>query len=116
MNERSHMINHLRIISLSSLSQFGKNARKRRLQLEMKQDELAHRAGVTQQHISAIERGNREPYLDLAFKIAQVLDTSVDALLGNTGGSDYRREALALREQLAEYDVKLKKVNRILKP
>lgn len=46
--------------------------RHRFLQGEMTQEELARRVGVTRQTIAAIERGNYDPSVSLALRIARV--------------------------------------------
>lgn len=45
---------------------------------EMTQKELAARVGVTRQTIVAIENAKYSPTLELAFKIAEVFDVSVE--------------------------------------
>lgn len=47
---------------------------------EMTQQMLAELVGVTRQTIIAIEKGKYSPSLEIAFKIARVFDTSVDAV------------------------------------
>jgi len=47
---------------------------------EMTQADLAERVGVTRQTIIAIEKGKYAPSLEVAFRIAGVFDTSVDAV------------------------------------
>ena len=44
----------------------------------MTQKELAARVGVTRQTIVAIENAKYSPTLELAFKIAEVFDVSVE--------------------------------------
>lgn len=44
------------------------------------QKDLAHSVNVTRQTIIAIEKGNYTPSVELALKIAQFFDTSVDEL------------------------------------
>jgi putative transcriptional regulator len=44
---------------------------------EMTQQELAERSGVTRQTIIAIEAGNYNPSLELAFKIARVFGAEI---------------------------------------
>ena len=46
----------------------------------MRQEDLATAAGVTRQTIIAIENDKYDPTLALAFKLAQQLSTTVDAL------------------------------------
>ena len=44
---------------------------------EMTQKDLAHKAGVSRQTIIAIEGGNYNPSLELAFKIADVFSVPI---------------------------------------
>ncbi len=44
----------------------------------MTQAELADRIGVTRQTVIAIERGRYSPSLEVAFKIARVLEVPLD--------------------------------------
>lgn len=45
---------------------------------EMTQAELADRIGVTRQTVIAIERGRYSPSLEVAFRIARVLDVPLE--------------------------------------
>lgn len=57
------------------------NIRKLRfLEDEMTQAELADLVGVTRQTIIAIEQGKYSPSLEVAFRIAEVFDVTVDAV------------------------------------
>lgn len=47
---------------------------------EMTQAELADRLGVTRQTVIAIEQGKYSPSLEMAFQIARVFRTSLDAV------------------------------------
>lgn len=58
----------------------------RRKTLKLSQAEVAQLAAVTRQTINAIENDKYDPSLSLAFKLAQILNTSVDDLF------DYRSE------------------------
>lgn len=44
------------------------------------QEELAERVGVSRQTISAIEKGNYNPSVNLCIKICQTLDKTLDDL------------------------------------
>ena len=46
----------------------------------LSQEELARRCGVSRQTVNAIENNKYDPTLALAFRLAQVLGTTVDAL------------------------------------
>lgn len=47
---------------------------------DITQEDLAHSIGVTRQTIIAIERGNYNPSLELAFKIARYFDVSIEEI------------------------------------
>lgn len=51
---------------------------------EMTQAELARRVGVTRQTILAIEQGKYSPSLEMAFQIAEVFDSPLDAVFHYT--------------------------------
>lgn len=57
------------------------NMRVRRAELNITQEELALRTGITQAYLSGIERENRNPSLDNIQKIAVALELSPSALL-----------------------------------
>ncbi|ACA83332.1 Transcriptional regulator, Cro/CI family [Leuconostoc citreum KM20] len=54
--------------------------RKRRKERHLSQDMLAQKANVTRQTINAIENAKYDPSLALAFKLATILETTVDQL------------------------------------
>lgn len=45
---------------------------------EMTQQHLAEEVGVTRQTIMSIEKGKYSPSLELAFRMAQVFETTID--------------------------------------
>jgi len=47
---------------------------------EMTQQDLADRVGVTRQTILSIEKGNYNPSVELALRLARVFGTTVEAL------------------------------------
>ena len=47
---------------------------------EMSQAELAQRVGVSRQTIVAVEKGNYNPSVELALRLARVLATTVEEL------------------------------------
>lgn len=56
----------------------------RRKRLNMSQEELAFRVGVSQRQISHYEHGKHEPTASVLNKLATELDTTTDYLLGRT--------------------------------
>lgn len=57
------------------------NMRVRRAELDITQEELALRTGITQAYLSGIEREKRNPSLDNIQKIAAALELTPPALL-----------------------------------
>ena len=51
-----------------------------RNELGLSQEELGKRCGVSRQTINAIENQKYDPSLPLAFQLARILGTTVDAL------------------------------------
>ena len=51
-----------------------------RKELGLSQEELGKRCGVSHQTINAIENQKYDPSLPLAFQLARILGTTVDAL------------------------------------
>lgn len=52
---------------------------------DMTQEELARTVGVTRQTINAIEKGKYNPSLDLAFKLAELFDMTIEELFSYGG-------------------------------
>ncbi len=59
----------------------GKNIRKYRLQLELRQEDVAEAVGCTGSHIGQIENNRGIPSLEMVVNIANVLHVTVDQLL-----------------------------------
>ncbi len=51
-----------------------------RSQLNLRQEDLANKLGVTRQTINAIENDKYNPSLELAMKLAKLFNTSVEAI------------------------------------
>lgn len=63
----------------------GERIRRMRMQRGWSQRELGKRAGISQQAVSAIERGERAGLVDNLEAIAQALNTTAGKLLGDNG-------------------------------
>ncbi len=69
-----------RPVNFSGDNMLHNRLRERRLRLGLTQEELAEKAEVARQTVSGIEAGQYGPSLAVALRIAQALDTSLDAL------------------------------------
>ena len=56
--------------------------------LNLSQEEIASRCKVSRQTINAIENNKYDPTLQLAFKLAYVLNTTVDELFNSEQDND----------------------------
>ena len=63
----------------------GRNARHFRLACGLTQEQLSERSGLTQQYISGLEQGRRNPTVVTLFELAQALDTTPAALITPRG-------------------------------
>lgn len=66
----------------------GSKIKKYRMSIKMTQAEFAERLGVTGASVSAYENGTRQPSFDVLVKIANILGTTTDNLLGRTKNED----------------------------
>ena len=62
-------------------TEVGRRVAIRRKRTGMTQDQFAQKLGVTDAHISYLERGERGPSLAMLHKMARVLKTTVGALV-----------------------------------
>jgi transcriptional regulator with XRE-family HTH domain len=62
----------------------GKRIADRRTHLKIKQNDLAERIGVSNNHLSSIERGKEKPSLDVLISICNELRVTPDYLLMGT--------------------------------
>jgi transcriptional regulator with XRE-family HTH domain len=63
------------------LDAFGRLLRRRRRDLELSQEALAHFSGVSAKHIGEIERANKEPGLTTVLKLLRPLGLPEEQLL-----------------------------------
>lgn len=62
----------------------GDRIKRYRMSIKMTQADFAQRLGVTGAAVSAYENGVRQPSLEILVKIANILGTTTDNLLGRT--------------------------------
>lgn len=67
------------------MNRIGERIREYRLSIKMTQADFASRLGVTGAAVSAYENGNRLPSYEVLVKVANILGTTTDALLGRQG-------------------------------
>lgn len=63
------------------VTEVGKRVAVRRKRAGMTQDQFAQKLGITDAHVSYLERGERGPSLVMLHKIARVLKTTVGRLV-----------------------------------
>lgn len=61
---------------------FGARVRELRTGHGWSQEDFAHRANLDRTYVSGIERGQRNPTLDIVYRLAQTLDVPITALFG----------------------------------
>ena len=59
---------------------FGKRVRELRTGRDLSQEGFAHHIGLDRTYISGIERGTRNPTLDVLYKLAEGLDVNIAEL------------------------------------
>jgi len=60
----------------------GRNVRRLRMERQMTQEQFAERSGFSQQYISDLERGRRNPTIVSLYELAQALGaTPIDLIL-----------------------------------
>lgn len=75
------------------LSELGDVVRRRRLALNLSQEELAGRAGVHRTYLSDIERGSRNITITVLARLADALEVRVSRLFRLTEQQVYEYEA-----------------------
>ncbi|MFD1957597.1 helix-turn-helix domain-containing protein [Paenibacillus thailandensis] len=64
----------------------GENIRKCRKLKGLSQEQLALRADINASYMGQVERGEKSPTIDVLGKIADALQTPLEALVGETAG------------------------------
>jgi len=59
----------------------GRNVRTKRIEAELTQEQLSERSGFSQQYISDMERGLRNPTIVSLYELAQALGTTPVVLI-----------------------------------
>ncbi len=85
-----------------AMAEFGENVRRLRVTKGLTQQGLADQLYVTRQAVSRWEGGSRYPDLMTAKKLAEALDSTMDALLSPEDVSQYARKAPVLESPAAK--------------
>jgi len=96
--------------------EIGKNIRRRRVLLGIKQQTLADTAGVKRPYLSRVERGLTIPSVVMVKRFADALDTTVGDLAGEVAyAKSATKEIRLLRETVARYDTQLQLMKKKLR-
>ena len=80
----------------------GKNIRKYRLEKNLRQEDLAERAGLSTNYIGMVERGEKIPALETFVTILNVLEVSADVILADVLVTGYTVKDSLLAEKMAK--------------
>ena len=86
----------------------GKRIKLRKKELNIKQNELAEKLNISNNHLSSVENGREKPSLELLLNICELLNVTPDyLLLGNMHTNDISQDILTGLRLCAEEDVLL---------
>lgn len=86
----------------------GKRIKLRRKELNIRQNDLAEKLNISNNHLSSVENGREKPSLELLLNICELLGTTPDyLLLGNMHTDDISQDILAGLRLCNEDDVYL---------
>ena len=87
----------------------GGRIAQRRKQLNLSQDELAKKVGVSRTIIGNYERNTNTPSIEVLLKLTKVFQVSVDFLIGEGELSSYDKEVLKRIDDIERLDPDTKK-------
>ncbi|UJW59122.1 helix-turn-helix transcriptional regulator [Bacillus sp. A116_S68] len=88
-----------------TMSSFGKQLKRLRLQHELKQEDLAAKLNISKSAVSMYERDEREPSFQLVKELARFFDVSTDDLLGHHDSKQEHENTVLSLEQLSDDEV-----------
>lgn len=94
------------------LESIGKNIRKFRLMRNLRQEDLAEKAGLSINYVGALERGQKIPSLETFILILNAVEVSSDMVLSNLLVEKHQADASRLMDQMQ--DLPAHDVERIL--
>lgn len=83
----------------------SRNVKALRLSLHLTQESLAKRAGLSSQFVSLLERGQRNPTLDVLESLSKALSVTPSELLATDGESISRGKAVAIAIEILKKSV-----------
>ena len=94
----------------------GKRIKLRRKELNIKQNELAEKLNISNNHLSSVENGREKPSLELLLNICELLNVTPDyLLLGNMHTNDISQDILTgLRLCAEEYVLLIRNMIELL--
>ncbi len=87
-------------------NKIGSRLRKLRYSLDLTQEKLGEKADLHYSYIGQVERGDKTPSLKALIKIADALDISLEELIREEEGENFKEDKL---EQ-----IKMKNINKLL--
>jgi transcriptional regulator with XRE-family HTH domain len=88
-----------------TMSSFGKQLKRLRLQHELKQEELAAKMNISKSAVSMYERDEREPSFQLVKELASFFHVSTDDLLGHNDSKLYHDKTDISLDKLSDDEV-----------
>ena len=82
------------------LKTIGRNIRKARKAVKLRQEDLAEKAGLSSNYIGMVERGEKIPSLETFIKILNTLGTSADLILSDVIDVGYSVKNSVLTERM----------------
>ena len=81
----------------------GKNIRKYRKMRKLRLEDLAEKAGLSNNYVGAIERGEKIPSLDAMIDIVNALDISMDMVFCDVLKTGYETKCSLLADRLNRF-------------
>lgn len=92
----------------------GLKLRQARIKANLSQGQLAEKVGISEKHISNIERGQNYPALDTFFRMLNVLEVSIDDFGVNVTRTENKEREILMEKVLAASDKEVKMYNTML--
>lgn len=88
------------------MNEIGNRIKKYREQSSLTQEQVAEVAGISQKHLSRIEKGHHNPRFDMIIQIANALNVPTDALAKDLPDSDINVFLENIRPNIEKLSVK----------